>query len=151
MLVARTVADLDEAQPVAQRVEAHRLGIDRDGARPQRALGQVLFVEIDSHGLALGRNSVPLNDWFQSRPPRRGRCGQTCKIPHGAFEFSVRRSATNRLYITPLAARGESVPMVNCVPVRSEEHTSELQSLMRISYDVFCFKKKNKHKNQQQN
>src|SRR3546814_9633189 len=25
---------------------------------------------------------------------------------------------------------------------RSEEHTSELQSLMRISYDVFCFKKK---------
>src|SRR3546814_1613857 len=26
---------------------------------------------------------------------------------------------------------------------RSEEHTSELQSLMRISYAVFCFKKKN--------
>src|SRR3546814_7245354 len=26
---------------------------------------------------------------------------------------------------------------------RSEEHTSELQSLMRISYDVFCLKKKN--------
>src|SRR3546814_3398057 len=30
--------------------------------------------------------------------------------------------------------------------VRSEEHTSELQSLMRISYAVFCLKKKNKHK-----
>src|SRR3546814_4759808 len=27
---------------------------------------------------------------------------------------------------------------------RSEEHTSELQSLMRISYAVFCLKKKNK-------
>src|SRR3546814_3879489 len=27
-------------------------------------------------------------------------------------------------------------------PVRSEEHTSELQSLMRISYSVFCLKKK---------
>src|SRR3546814_1076135 len=27
-------------------------------------------------------------------------------------------------------------------PERSEEHTSELQSLMRISYDVFCLKKK---------
>src|SRR3546814_1441778 len=27
------------------------------------------------------------------------------------------------------------------VPVRSEEHTSELQSLMRISYAVFCLKK----------
>src|SRR3546814_6593249 len=33
---------------------------------------------------------------------------------------------------------------------RSEEHTSELQSLMRISYAVFCLKKKrtNKHRSQ---
>src|SRR3546814_3162919 len=29
---------------------------------------------------------------------------------------------------------------------RSEEHTSELQSLMRISYAVFCLKKKKNHK-----
>src|SRR3546814_4243387 len=29
---------------------------------------------------------------------------------------------------------------------RSEEHTSELQSLMRISYAVFCLKKKTHHK-----
>src|SRR3546814_8622664 len=28
-------------------------------------------------------------------------------------------------------------------PIRSEEHTSELQSLMRLSYPVFCLKKKN--------
>src|SRR3546814_9508736 len=32
------------------------------------------------------------------------------------------------------------------VELRSEEHTSELQSLMRISYAVFCLKKKNTHK-----
>src|SRR3546814_2732834 len=32
------------------------------------------------------------------------------------------------------------------VAVRSEEHTSELQSLMRISYAVFCLKKKKKNK-----
>src|SRR3546814_1145037 len=31
-------------------------------------------------------------------------------------------------------------------PTRSEEHTSELQSLMRISYAVFCLQKKKKHK-----
>src|SRR3546814_1599222 len=30
-------------------------------------------------------------------------------------------------------------------PTRSEEHTSELQSLMRISYAVFCLKQKNIH------
>src|SRR3546814_5435014 len=33
--------------------------------------------------------------------------------------------------------------------LRSEEHTSELQSLMRISYAVFCLKKKKKKNNQQ--
>src|SRR3546814_10559677 len=33
---------------------------------------------------------------------------------------------------------------------RSEEHTSELQSLMRISYAVFCLKKKKTHKRRQQ-
>src|SRR3546814_10439443 len=31
------------------------------------------------------------------------------------------------------------------VATRSEEHTSELQSLMRISYAVFCLKKKHRH------
>src|SRR3546814_1341134 len=36
-----------------------------------------------------------------------------------------------------VAAEGE--------PARSEEHTSELQSLMRISYAVFCLKKKKRH------
>src|SRR3546814_1365069 len=33
------------------------------------------------------------------------------------------------------------------IAARSEEHTSELQSLMRISYAVFCLKKKKKRKN----
>src|SRR3546814_2823251 len=38
---------------------------------------------------------------------------------------------------------------LQAVAVRSEEHTSELQSLMRISYAVFCLKKKtdNIHRN----
>src|SRR3546814_10571065 len=40
------------------------------------------------------------------------------------------------------------VAMALDVPVRSEEHTSELQSLMRISYAVFCLKKKKKRKEQ---
>src|SRR3546814_1481098 len=33
----------------------------------------------------------------------------------------------------------------HCEQIRSEEHTSELQSLMRISYAVFCLKKKNQN------
>src|SRR3546814_10236646 len=43
----------------------------------------------------------------------------------------------------PALARGVG-PMVGQDAVRSEEHTSELQSLMRISYAVFCLKNKNK-------
>src|SRR3546814_3326853 len=35
------------------------------------------------------------------------------------------------------------LPVRRSKPARSEEHTSELQSLMRISYAVFCLKKKN--------
>src|SRR3546814_10733510 len=34
------------------------------------------------------------------------------------------------------------VKLISLAPLRSEEHTSELQSLMRISYAVFCLKKK---------
>src|SRR3546814_5024726 len=40
-----------------------------------------------------------------------------------------------------------ALPSSRCCMTRSEEHTSELQSLMRISYAVFCLKKK-KHKHQ---
>src|SRR3546814_1306260 len=43
-----------------------------------------------------------------------------------------------------LARYGMSVTVVEKSD-RSEEHTSELQSLMRISYAVFCLKKKNKN------
>src|SRR3546814_8489196 len=50
-----------------------------------------------------------------------------------------------------------SPPSSNTMPIassraasRSEEHTSELQSLMRISYAVFCLKNKNQHKKNQE-
>src|SRR3546814_6337551 len=39
---------------------------------------------------------------------------------------------------------GNLVLMDGAIFARSEEHTSELQSLMRISYAVFCLKKQNK-------
>src|SRR3546814_2876439 len=45
-----------------------------------------------------------------------------------------------------VGVRGEKQMAFNCggpAYLRSEEHTSELQSLMRISYAVFCLKKKN--------
>src|SRR3546814_1190311 len=38
-----------------------------------------------------------------------------------------------------------ALPTVAVVGLRTEEHTSELQSLMRISYAVFCWKKKKRN------
>src|SRR3546814_8843265 len=46
-----------------------------------------------------------------------------------------------------VAMRNTSSPRMK----RSEEHTSELQSLMRISYAVFCLKKKKKQNIKKQN
>src|SRR3546814_7853292 len=46
----------------------------------------------------------------------------------------------------PVAETGLRLP-TKPPKTRSEEHTSELQSLMRISYAVFCLKKKKKEKN----
>src|SRR3546814_4693965 len=59
----------------------------------------------------------------------------------------------------PLAAVGEQIPRIASAhdpraghPLpRSEEHTSELQSLMRISYAVFCLKKKTTQNNRTNN
>src|SRR3546814_9160858 len=44
------------------------------------------------------------------------------------------------------SARRRDPARIRSLKDRSEEHTSELQSLMRISYDVFCLKKKKKKK-----
>src|SRR3546814_5860138 len=46
-------------------------------------------------------------------------------------------------HFTSLAQRNPRLAVCSRRRARSEEHTSELQSLMRISYAVFCLKKKN--------
>src|SRR3546814_5628333 len=56
-------------------------------------------------------------------------------FPFSGWRMNLRHSAILLLGLS-LAACGQSE--------RSEEHTSELQSLMRISYAVFCLKKKTK-------
>src|SRR3546814_9943427 len=57
--------------------------------------------------------------------------------------------APNVLSVTGVKAAARP-PLPISMPLlvkRSEEHTSELQSLMRISYAVFCLKKKKKNRN----
>src|SRR3546814_4275413 len=54
-----------------------------------------------------------------------------------ALEFLARAAHQLRVFVQPRRRQRQR-------PGRSEEHTSELQSLMRISYAVFCLKKKKK-------
>src|SRR3546814_3159878 len=55
-----------------------------------------------------------------------------------------------QLPVSPLAGAGRTRRTV-VAHGRSEEHTSELQSLMRISYAVFCLKKKKKQQQKELN
>src|SRR3546814_565232 len=65
---------------------------------------------------------------------------QTCALPISPGQpFQHRHAADQRAAATQLGAvPGQHDP----ARFRSEEHTSELQSLMRISYAVLCLKKK---------
>src|SRR3546814_7372603 len=49
-----------------------------------------------------------------------------------------------RIWAATINKHGGDATVVHLPEIRSEEHTSELQSLMRISYAVFCLKKKNR-------
>src|SRR3546814_1527224 len=53
------------------------------------------------------------------------------------------RGVRQLLYTYDMGDNWEHIIAIEEVETRSEEHTSELQSLMRISYAVFCLKKKN--------
>src|SRR3546814_7932232 len=70
------------------------------------------------------------------RPPRSTRTDTL--FPYTTLFRSV-RAVDQR--VQHLGAKIGRVPVLE----RSEEHTSELQSLMRISYAVFCLKKKNEY------
>src|SRR3546814_10546102 len=61
-------------------------------------------------------------------------------LTHGSALFT--RGETQALVTTTLGT-GQDEQIIDSLEGRSEEHTSELQSLMRISYAVFCLKKKN--------
>src|SRR3546814_10526620 len=72
----------------------------------------------------------------------------SCRCVGGGLGRGARDLLLPRLRLRHLRRAAGSVgvrPMVACARAdcRSEEHTSELQSLMRISYAVFCLKKKN--------
>src|SRR3546814_9438282 len=88
----------------------------------------------------------PTPHWVRTYSPKARRTARaTCR------ELRARASGAPvcpalTFTVTRTSRTGDAPPGAICpleVGTRSEEHTSELQSLMRISYAVFCLKKKN--------
>src|SRR3546814_3902416 len=81
-----------------------------------------------------------------------GKRTSACPLANG--RYSRARTPDPSTTAAEHAAADESIPRTtgmvlvrrSDMPPRSEEHTSELQSLMRISYAVFCLKKKHTEK-----
>src|SRR3546814_2133780 len=97
---------------------------------------------LDAYDYTTDKGAAVLNDYARVNDPfaRIGKESVTVQITSvvRASDTSFNVRWTERRYVNGAAAGLERWTAV----VRSEEHTSELQSLMRISYAVFCLKKK---------
>src|SRR3546814_1683298 len=78
-------------------------------------------------------------DQLRPLPPTGAGLAGQCADPVEGPAARARGAGSDR-------AAGRSDPARAAAAHRSEEHTSELQSLMRISYAVFCLKKKKTYK-----
>src|SRR3546814_5397139 len=125
MLVREMVGDRAVLAPVAGVVGMHRQLVDQDPA-------VAVLEELDGEDAC---DAELLGD-----PQRQLLCFSSplrAEVRGGRYDLvadAVELGGGHHRVGHGLAARG---------PGRSEEHTSELQSLMRNSYAVFCLKKKN--------
>src|SRR3546814_4335893 len=106
------------------------------------------FELFEAHAATLVAGSEALAELFQDGADIRAHIAEIIRREHQADDitrevlFDVRR-----VFVTPfdrsaiidlIGTMDDAIDQMN----RSEAHTSELQSLMRSSYDVFCFNKK---------
>src|SRR3546814_6400217 len=98
--------------------------------------GDVAAKALEQAGLAVNKNQIP----FDAHPP---------EAPSG-LRLSANAGSARGFGVPEFQAIGGWIDRALANPsdrqaiasIRSEEHPSELQSLMRISYAVFCLKKK---------
>src|SRR3546814_7274314 len=89
---------------------------------------------------------MPLSDRVPSASkylPITGRVAQQCAWIEAHCAVLPDALLVRSLKSLPFALSAIAKARFTVLVSRSEEHTSELQSLMRISYAVFCLKKKN--------
>src|SRR3546814_5595102 len=102
---------------------------------------RIMILHIQVHGFVRSAmvNQIRLTVPFESqRTDLHGPCDR--QLDYAALFVTAKRcwNPDQQRFNAHRQFRHESTPFA----MRSEEHTSELQSLMRISYAVFCLKKK---------
>src|SRR3546814_8364207 len=100
-------------------------------------------------GRNLAHPEIALDGVAGAADHRRGSIGLHLAIGHRRQALAVVAGALGRRYlhqfrrpVVKIRIIGRPEMRIGDIERRSEEHTSELQSLMRISYAVFCWKKK---------
>src|SRR3546814_4883660 len=116
----------------AETARHDRHAVEKDAGK--RRLGIRKYLALGHRSLYMSGNRTKESIIGFLKKVNRDACGRAGRPQFHAFARAGPRSAA-RLRTPPLALG------------RSEEHTSELQSLMRISYAVFCLKKKKKKYN----
>src|SRR3546814_2887151 len=116
------------------------------------------YLKILKTGMSHRRNRTPTRNWFLLRTPFPSSLLQETRLcPAVPIESQASstpshdHSPSRRLMKCKEAGDqgSRSIGSLSAGLGRSEEHTSELQSLMRISYAVFCLKKKTNYNIQQ--
>src|SRR3546814_9515363 len=85
-------------------------------------------------------NATPPAAWLQPSPQADDAASRRLALSEGAHQVVSSRPPRWHVGAVPRESEDGAGDRAAC---RSEEHTSELQSLMRISNAVFCLKKKN--------
>src|SRR3546814_7051632 len=132
------------AMPSILRVQDRSRTVGVSGCYCKDSVDEHIFPEFTkATGIAVESVAEPTGEAWLVQLEQAARAGQAPADVSMMSQVAMLKGRATELW-APLDT-GRMPNTENLIPhFRSEEHTSELQSLMRISYAVFCLKKKNK-------
>src|SRR3546814_5044021 len=150
MRISDWSSDVCSADLQANALQGRKAAEAQPGFKARRALAQAVYGD-HPYGHTLPTEEAikaVTPQQFRDAHARRFRADHALLVVTGRIEpaqaFALAQSAFGDWKNSGEPVAETPGAPAAATPKRSEEHTSELQSLMRISYAVFCLKKKNK-------